>query len=63
MALPQEQRDWRKMREQRGWTLTELARRAGINKGTLSAIETRRTVPMPFEAAAILRALTEEEQR
>jgi len=40
-------------------TLTELSRRTGLNKGTLSAIETRRTVPMPFEAAAILTALSE----
>jgi len=47
------------MRLQRGLSLIEVARRAGLNKGTLSAIETRRTVPMPFEAAAILRALEE----
>ena len=52
-------RDWRQMRLQRGLSLIEVARRAGLNKGTLSAIETRRTVPMPFEAAAILRALEE----
>ena len=48
------------MRHQRGLSLSELSRRTGLNKGTISAIETRRTVPMPFEAAAILRALSEE---
>lgn len=53
-------RDWRQMRLQAGLSLAEVARRAGLNKGTLSAIETRRTVPMPFEAEAILRALKEE---
>lgn len=61
MAPLTQDRDWRKMREQRRLSLSELSRRSGINKGTLSSIETRRTVPMPFEAAAILRVLTEEE--
>ena len=57
MDTPTRERDWRQMRLDRGLSLTEVSRRSGINKGTLSAIETRRTVPMPFEAAAILRAL------
>ena len=57
MAGHREERDWRQARLQTGLSLSELARRTGINKGTLSSIETRRIHPMPFEARLILTAL------
>jgi transcriptional regulator with XRE-family HTH domain len=59
MARDREDRDWRTARLEAGLSLSELSRRTGINKGTLSAIETRRTNPMPFEARLILAALSE----
>jgi len=52
--------DWREQREQRGLTLSEVARRAGLNKGDLSRIETKRLVPTADEARAILRALGDD---
>lgn len=55
------ERDWRKLREARGISLSELARRTGINKGHVSMIETRRMVPHPHEARAILAALDKED--
>ena len=57
VALKREDRDWRQLRLSTGLTLTELASRAALNKGTVSAIETRRMHPTPSEAAAILRVL------
>ena len=47
------ERDWRAWREATGLSLPEAARRAGINKGTLSMIENRRMVPEPREATAL----------
>ena len=52
--------DWRVMREIRGLSLSEVARRAGIHKATLSFIETRRMVPTPAEARRILAVLDEK---
>jgi len=48
------------MREIRGLSLSEVARRAGIHKATLSFIETRRMVPTPAEARRILAVLDEK---
>ena len=38
-----------------GLSITEAARRSGIHQATLSHIETRRMLPEPREAAALLR--------
>ena len=51
--------DWRERREQVDLTLSELARRTGINKGELSRIERRYVVPTPHQAELILRELRE----
>ena len=50
---------WRGRRQATGLSLSELARRAGLNKGTLSMIETGRMVPTPDEARLILRVIEE----
>ena len=47
----------RLMREQRGFSLRELERLTGINRGTLSRIE-RGWLATPAETARILEALT-----
>jgi transcriptional regulator with XRE-family HTH domain len=46
----------RSLREAKGLTLREVARRSGINPGRLSIIE-RGVQPKPEETAAILAAL------
>ncbi len=53
-------KDWRELRHERGLSIAETARRAGINKGRLSAIETRWSVPTPEEAKALLAVLEEQ---
>lgn len=48
----------RELREKRGWTQTELARRAGIKQGVLSDIETGTTKdPRVGTLSAIANAL------
>ena len=49
------ERDWRALREASGLSLKEVARTTGIHQATLSHIETRRMLPEPREAAALLR--------
>jgi len=49
----------RSLRLAAGLTLSEVARRSGINKGRLSIIE-RGVTPTDAEAAAILAALRQE---
>ena len=39
----------RELRHARGWSLRELARRAGVRPATLSAIENRQTTGIDFE--------------
>jgi len=57
MTRPTKALAWRTRRETSGLTLSEAARRAGLNKGVLSMIETGRMVPTPAEAEAILAVL------
>ena len=40
-----------------GWSRAELARRAGMNAGTVSLIETGRLLPYPSQLAKIAGAL------
>jgi len=47
-------RDWRALRASTGLTLSEAARRAGINKGRLSDIENRDRRVTPEMARALL---------
>jgi transcriptional regulator with XRE-family HTH domain len=47
---------WRQMREARGYSIRELERRSGINRGRLSMIE-RGLAPSPDEAMAIVAVL------
>jgi transcriptional regulator with XRE-family HTH domain len=44
-------------REQRGWSRSELARRASMNAGTVGQIELRRYVPYPRQLQKLARAL------
>lgn len=46
----------RRLREQRGWSQEELARRAGISRTAVSAIETRRLVPSVAAALSLATA-------
>ena len=39
----------RELREQRGWSQSEVARRAGVRQATLSAIERGKTEGIDFE--------------
>jgi transcriptional regulator with XRE-family HTH domain len=39
----------RELREARGWSQRELARRAGVRQATLSAIENAQTTGIDFE--------------
>jgi len=39
----------RELREQRGWSQSEVARRAGVRQATLSAIENGETTGIDFE--------------
>ena len=45
------------LRESRGWSKSELARRAHMNAGTLSLVESGRLKPYPAQIAMIARAL------
>ena len=54
---------WRARREATGLGLNEVARRAKVNQSYLSMIEHGRMVPTAAEAEAILRVLTEAEQK
>ena len=48
----------RELRQKKGWTQTELARRAGVKQGVLSCIESGRTKnPRSDTMAAIAAAL------
>ena len=48
----------RELRQKKGWTQTELARRAGVKQGVLSCIESGRTKnPRSDTLAAIAAAL------
>jgi len=53
------ERDWRALRESTGLTLTEAARRTGINKGALSLIENRELRVRPTWARTLLRVYDE----
>ena len=44
-------------RQRRGWTQAELARRADLNAGTVSLIESRRFRPYESQLAKLARAL------
>ena len=44
-------------RRRRGWSQAELARRADLNAGTISLIESRRFRPYPGQIAKLARAL------
>jgi transcriptional regulator with XRE-family HTH domain len=56
------ERDWRALRESTGLTLTEAARRAGINKGQLSDIENRERRMTPAWSRALLRVYDDESE-
>jgi len=45
------------VRLSRGWSQAELARRARINAGTVSLVESGRLQPYPAQIAKIARAL------
>ena len=45
------------VRIRRGWSQSELARRAHINAGTVSLVESGRFKPYPAQIAKIARAL------
>ena len=45
------------VRLSRGWSQSELARRAHINAGTVSLVESGRLKPYPAQIAKIARAL------
>ena len=45
------------LRENRGWSKSELARRAHMNAGTVSLVESGRLKPYPAQIAKIARAL------
>ena len=44
----------RELREQRGWSQSEVARRAGVRQATLSAIENGDTTGIDFETLKLL---------
>ena len=45
------------MRQERGWSQSELARRAGLNQSTLNQIESRRLLPYPSQIQKLAQAL------
>ena len=45
------------LRKSRGWSKSELARRAHMNAGTVSLVESGRLKPYPAQIAKIARAL------
>jgi len=45
------------VRMSRGWSQSELARRAHVNAGTVSLVESGRLKPYPAQIAKIARAL------
>jgi transcriptional regulator with XRE-family HTH domain len=45
------------LRESRGWSRAELARRSGLNASTVGAIEAGRLVPYPGQLAKLADAL------
>jgi transcriptional regulator with XRE-family HTH domain len=47
----------RSLREAKGWSRSELARRAGLNQTTVSAIESGRLVAYPRQLAKLAGAL------
>ena len=47
----------RELRMERGWSQSELARRAGLSPGTLSFIERGETLPLPVSQEALAAAL------
>lgn len=47
----------RELRQERGWSQYELARRAGVSQGTLSNIERGDTQPFPATQRALAEAL------
>jgi molybdate-binding protein/transcriptional regulator with XRE-family HTH domain len=58
MARPQPlENDLRTRRVSRGWSQTELARRCGLSRAEISAIETGRLVPSTVTALALAAAL------
>ena len=46
-----------RLREQRGWSKSELARRAGLNQSTVSAVENGRAVPYDSQLEKLASAL------
>lgn len=47
-----------RLREQRGWSKSELARRAGLNQSTVSAVEIGRLVPYDTQLRKLAKALS-----
>jgi transcriptional regulator with XRE-family HTH domain len=45
------------LRDKRGWSQAELARRSGLNATTISLIESGRLVPYPAQAEKLAHAL------
>jgi transcriptional regulator with XRE-family HTH domain len=45
------------MRERRGWSKSELARRAGLNQTTVSAVESGRLIPYDTQLLKLAKAL------
>ena len=53
----------RDLREQRGWSQGELARRLGVSRQTVNAIETEKydpSLPLAFKVSRIFRLPIEE---
>ena len=57
MSLPDLRNSLRQHRNLRGWSQAELARRAGLSRPAVSAIETGRLVPSTAAALALAAAL------
>ena len=53
----------RRLREERGWTQAQLAKRAGLNPRLISNYEVSGTHPRPRPLAALVRALGVPEQQ
>ncbi len=52
----------KRVREARGWSRAELARRANLNATTVSLIENGRLLPYPLQLEKLARALGVEPQ-
>lgn len=46
-----------RLREEHGWSKSELARRAGLNQATVSAVEIGRQIPYDIQLRKLAKAL------